>query len=222
MACDKNPEKIQKIFNEIAGYYDRTNNFISLYTHYIIKYFALRELNIKPRSIILDICCGTGDFTKLITKIYPRTRVIGVDFSENMLKLAKHKNPKGVFMLADCLQLPFKEKEFNYVTAGFGLRNIDDRTQAISEIYRVLDFGGQFLHLDFGQHNQFSKIFDHIVPLIAKFLQINSEHYKYLINSKQDFPEPDELIKEFESNGFKLVKRIDYLFGAISIQIMQK
>ena len=222
MVCDKNPQKIQKIFNEIAVYYDRTNNFISLYTHYIIKYFALRELNIKPRSIILDICCGTGDFTKLITKIYPRTRVIGVDFSENMLKLAKHKNPKGVFMLADCLQLPFKEKEFNYVTAGFGLRNINDRTQAISEIYRVLDFGGQFLHLDFGQHNQFSKIFDHIVPVIAKFLQINSEHYKYLINSKQDFPEPDELIKEFESNGFKLVKRIDYLFGAISIQIMQK
>lgn len=222
MVCDKNPENVRNLFNEIAQYYDKTNNFISVFSHYIIKYFALRELNIKPRSLILDVCCGTGDFTRLIAKVSPRSRVIGVDFCENMLKIAKNKNPKGVFVLVDCLELPFKEREFNYVTAGFGLRNIKDRAKAVSEIYRVLDFDGQFLHLDFGIRNSFSKVFDRLVPVVAKCLKINLEHYKYLINSKQEFPEPDELIKEFETHGFKLVKRVDYLFGVISAQIMQK
>lgn len=218
----KNPEKIRNLFNEIAEYYDRTNNFISLFTHYIIKYLALRELKIRPRSMILDVCCGTGDFTKIIKKIYPRTKVIGVDFAQNMLKLAKLKNPQGVFILADCLNLPFKDREFNYVTAGFGLRNIENRTQAIAEIYRVLDFGGQFLHLDFGRHNKISRIFDLIVPNAIKILKINSENYRHLINSKHEFPEPEKLIQEFENQGFKLIKKFDYLFGVIAVQIMQK
>ena len=220
--CDKNPQKVKALFNEIAQYYDKTNNYISFFTHYIIKYLALKELNIKPRSMILDVCCGTGDFTQMINKFYPRVNIIGIDFSQNMIKLAKIKNPNGVFAVADCLNLPFKEREFNYVTASFGLRNIENRKQAISEIYRVLDFGGEFLHVDFGEHNKLSKIFDFIVPIIAKISKINMQHYKYLIDTKNDFPQPDKLIEEFSELGFKFVKRKDYLFGAISIQIMEK
>lgn len=220
--CDKNPQKVKALFNEIAQYYDKTNNYISFFTHYIIKYLALKELNIKPRSMILDVCCGTGDFTQIINKFYPRVNIIGIDFSQNMIKLAKIKNPNGVFAVADCLNLPFKEREFNYVTASFGLRNIENRKQAISEIYRVLDYGGEFLHVDFGEHNKLSKIFDFIVPIIAKISKINIQHYKYLIDTKNDFPQPDKLIEEFSELGFKFVKRKDYLFGAISIQIMEK
>ena len=87
--CDKNPQKVKALFNEIAQYYDKTNNYISFFTHYIIKYLALKELNIKPRSMILDVCCGTGDFTQMINKFYPRVNIIGIDFSQNMIKLAK-------------------------------------------------------------------------------------------------------------------------------------
>ncbi len=220
--CDKNPQKVKNLFNEIAPYYDKTNNYISLFTHYIIKYLALKELNIKPRSMILDVCCGTGDFTKIITKFYPRVNIIGIDFAQNMIKLAKIKNPNGVFAIADCLNLPFKEREFNYVISSFGLRNIENRKQAIAEIYRVLDFGGEFLHVDFGVHNKISKIFDFIVPIITKILKINTQHYKYLIDTKNDFPQPDKLIEEFSELGFKFIKRKDYLFGTISIQIMEK
>lgn len=78
------------------------------------------------------------------------------------------------------------------------------------------------MHLDFGKHNFIGNIFDFIVPVITKILKINTEHYKYLLNSRQDFPEPEELINEFENCGFKFIKRIDYLFGVISVQIMQK
>ncbi|MBD5402126.1 ubiquinone/menaquinone biosynthesis methyltransferase [bacterium] len=222
MKCDKSPEKIKNLFNEIASYYDKVNNFISFGTHYFIKILAVKMLDIQSNTTCLDLCCGTGDFTKIISKFFPKAKVIGLDFSDNMLKLAKKKNPKNVFVHGDCTELPFGDCEFDYITIGFGLRNIQNREKAIAEIYRVLSHGGKFLHLDFGKHNCISKIFDFVVPHIAKFLGINLEHYNYLLSSKEEFPIPEVLIFEFEKEGFKLLKRRDYLFGAISAQVMSK
>lgn len=222
MICDKNPQKIKKMFNEIAPYYDLMNNKISLNTHYLIKMLAIKKLNIKPNSLTLDICCGTGDFSRIINKLYPKTKVIGLDISENMLQIAKSKNPQMVFIQGDCTSLAFKNNEFDYITIGFGLRNIENRTLALSEIYRTLKPEGLFLHLDFGTHNLLSKIFDSIVPLMVKITGKKNEHYKYLLDSKKDFPAPKELMKEFENQGFKFVKRYDYMFGIISAQIMKK
>jgi demethylmenaquinone methyltransferase/2-methoxy-6-polyprenyl-1,4-benzoquinol methylase len=222
MNCDKNPQKIQKMFDEISDYYDMMNNLMSFGTHYLIKFLALKELEIKPRTMIIDLCCGSGDITKLITKFYPRVKIIGIDFSSKMLKLAKIKNPKGVFLHADCTNLPFAEREIDYITMTFGLRNIENRTQALKEIYRVLDFGGEFLHLDFGIKNWTSKIFNFTLPIFAKIFKKDLDAYKYLLCSKEEFPSPDDLIKEFKSHNFKLLKRKDYLFGAISLQILTK
>lgn len=222
MTCDKNPEKIKNIFNEIAHYYDKVNNIISFGTHYIIKYLCVKELDIKPRAMVLDLCCGTGDFTKIINKIFPRAKVIGLDFSQNMLKLAKEKNPKGVFIQADCTSIPFSDKEFQYATSGFGLRNIENREKAIAEIYRILETDGKFLHLDFGNHNKISKVFNVFVLMLCKLFKNNAKNYEYLLESKEEFPTPEELIQEFEQQGFKFLKRKEYLFGTISAQIMQK
>ena len=222
MTPDKNPQKIKNMFDEISIYYDKMNNFISLGSHFIIKFFAIKELNIKPRTNILDLCCGTGDFSQLITRFYPRANIIGLDFSTEMLKLAKKKNPKNTFIYGDCTNLPFKEGEFDYITISFGLRNIENRTQAINEIYRVLEKNGKFLHLDFGFHNAINKLFDYIVNLFAKIFKTNPEAYKYLIQSKNEFPEPEELIKEFEQHGFKCIKICNYMFGTISAQILMK
>ena len=89
---DKDPQKIKNMFDEISAYYDKINNFISLCTHYLIKEKTIKLLNIKPQSTILDLCCGTGDFTKIIHKLHPDTKIIGADFSPEMIKLAKKKN----------------------------------------------------------------------------------------------------------------------------------
>lgn len=222
MSCDKDPKKIKEMFDEISPYYDQMNNKISLGTHYLIKILAIKKLGIKPRSTVLDVCCGTGDFSKIISKISPKTKVIGLDISENMLKLAKHKNPKMCFLKGDCTQLAFKDNEFDYITIGFGLRNIQNRSQALSEIYRTLKPDGKFLHLDFGNSKFIGKIFDILVPIIVKFSGKNSDNYKYLLQSKNEFPTPDELISEFETHGFKYISKQDYLFGIISAQIMKK
>ncbi len=219
---NKDPENIKNMFNEISSYYDEMNNLISLGTHKIIKFLALKNLNIKANTMILDLCCGTGDFTRIITKIQPKARVIGIDNSEKMLKLARIKNPKKAFNIGDCTKLSFKDEEFDYITIGFGLRNIQDRSKAIDEIYRTLKKGGKFLHLDFGKHNFVSNIFGFLVSLIAKFKNVNAQSYQYLLNSKEIYPEPNELISEFCEHGFKFVKRMDFMFGVISAQIMIK
>lgn len=222
MTCDKNPEQIQSMFDDISDYYDKMNNFISFGTHYIIKLLVIKKLQITPHTTILDLCCGTGDFTKIITKLYPRTKIIGADFSQNMLKIAKKKNPKGVFLQADATALPFKDGEFDYITMGFGLRNIENRTNALNEVARVLKNNGKFLHLDFGKHTKISKIFDIFVPFFVKIFRKNDKHYSYLLASKQEFPEPEKLIEEFEQHNFKCIQKCDYLFGTISAQILQK
>lgn len=225
MTIDKNPVKIIQMFDEISGYYDKMNNLISLGTHYLIKKIALKNIKIAQNSYILDLCCGTGDFTQIIGKIAPKSKVIGLDNSVEMLKLAKAKNPNKVFIKGDCTNLPFGENEFDYITIGFGLRNVENRNEALYEIYRTLKHGGKFLHLDFGRHGISGKIFDTIVLFVISIVgrYYNADkNYKYLIQSKNEYPEPDELVKEFETYGFKLLKRQDFLFGAVSYQIMEK
>ncbi len=219
---DKNPQKIKNMFDEISPYYDEMNNLMSLGTHYLIKKDILKKLNIEKHSQILDLCCGTGDFSRIINKLQPSAKVIGLDISSEMLKTAKSKNPSNTFILDDCTNLPFKENEFDYVTIGFGLRNIENHTKALSEIYRVLKPHGKFLHLDFGKHNFAGKIFDFCVPILAKILKKNLSSYSYLISSKNEYPEPDELLIEFENVGLKYVLKRDYIFGAISAQICEK
>lgn len=222
MTCDKDPDKIKNMFDEISDYYDEMNNLISFGTHYIIKYLALKSLKIEPHSDVLDLCCGTGDFSRIISKLTPTSNVIGLDFSDKMIQIAKHKNPKGIFIQGDCTSLPFKDEEFDFITIGFGLRNIQDRKKALSEIYRTLKKEGKFLHLDFGQRNKISNLFNILVPPIVKITGKDAKHYEYLLSSKNEYPNPIDLILEFQQCKLKYLKKYDYLFNTISAQIMQK
>ena len=219
---NKNPERIKKLFNEISDYYDNMNNIISLGLHKVIKTSAVKLLDIKKNSIILDLCCGTGDITKIVNKKNPSSKVIGVDSSYKMIEKAKIKNPDNLFVEGDCTCLPFKDNEFDYTVISFGLRNIEDRTKAITEIYRVLKERGYFLHLDFGEHNFQNRIFDFLLKIIIFILPFLKENYEYLIQSKNDYPVPNELIWEFQREGFILSRKRDYLFGVITVIIMQK
>ncbi len=222
MTISKNPEKIQEMFNIIAERYDRNNTLISLGTHNFIKYMSVKNLEIKSGAKILDSCTGTGDIANLIKIFNPDTEVTGVDFSKNMLDIAKRKFPSVKFIHADCTNLPFEDETFDIVTMSFGLRNIEDYGSALRETYRVLKSGGQFLHLDFGEKNFFSKVFNIIIPPLIKVFYGNFLPYTYLLESKNEFPPPDDLVKLFESYGFKKKFVRNFLFGIISVQIMKK
>ena len=97
MTVSKNPNDIKNMFDEIANYYDRNNNIISLGVHKFVKRAALKHLDIKNNDRILDECAGTGDIAAIIREINPKTDIVGVDFSENMINIARKNILKLLF-----------------------------------------------------------------------------------------------------------------------------
>lgn len=222
MTLDKTPETIHTMFNMIAKKYDLANNIMSFGMQKYCKNSAIKMLDIKSNSNVIDLCCGTGDLSAIIKKFNPDCQITGIDFSENMLKIAKSKHKNIQFWQGDVTNLPYEDNFFDIAVMGFGLRNILNAEKSVEEVYRVLKPNGQFLHLDFGRKNLPSKIYETITPILTKIFTDNPKAYSYLIKSKREFPEPQDLIKDFESKGFKLKKRKDFIFGVISAQLMQK
>jgi len=218
----RKPEEIKSMFNKIAFDYDFLNNLISFYTHFLIKNEAVKQLDIKPDSRILDLCTGSGDLAFIVKKYYPSTKITGVDFSDKMLEIARKKHPDIEFYKGDVTKLEFQNNSFDYVLIGFGFRNILDKEAVLSEIQRVLDDNGKFLHLDFGEKNFISKTADFLILFMAKLFSRNFQAYKYLIESKKEFFTPLELIKFVEKFDFKLEKRKDFLFKVISCEVFKK
>jgi len=222
MKLDKSPQTIQTMFNVISDKYDFINKLISFGTQSIIKQSCINLLKVKPYSNVLDLCTGTGDMSRFVKKNQPKANVIGIDFSEKMIEIAKNKNNNINYFLGDVTNLPFSDNMFDYAIMSFGLRNILNSEKAIDEVYRILKPNGLFLHLDFGEKNCLNRLFDTIVPHITGIFTENKYAYDYLINSKRQFLVPDDLIKDFESKGFVLKIKKNFIFNTISCQIMEK
>ena len=222
MTTDKTPNTIKTMFDVLAQKYDFMNNIISLGLHEYIKKESVRLLEIKPDFDVIDLCSGTGDLALIVKNKYPNTKVTGIDFSENMVKIAKAKGNDILFLQGDVTNLPFPDGSFDVVMIGFGLRNIQNAERAVEEAYRILKCDGQFMHLDFGEKNIFGLFFNILVLIFAKIFSKNYSAYSYLIKSKREFLQPEDLIKDFEKKGFKFKIRKDFLFGVISCQVMKK
>ncbi|MBE7705733.1 MAG: ubiquinone/menaquinone biosynthesis methyltransferase [Cyanobacteria bacterium SIG30] len=221
---DKISAKIQQMFDDIAFKYDFLNDLISFKFHKTIKTNAFKKLNLNENSKVIDLCTGTGDVAYILKKMQPSAEIYGLDFSKNMLSIAKKRyGDKINFVFGDCLDIPFEDSFFDAVSISFGLRNIENEEKAIGEIYRILKCNGRFAHLDFARLNPlFDFFFDKITILIAKIFSKNSYAYKYLVESKNEFKKPKDLIKLFEQNGFKFICQKNFLFGTLSVQIMEK
>ena len=214
--------EIQKMFDEIAPKYDFMNNIISFGTHKIIKSLAVKKIRLQNNSKALDLCCGTGDIANLIAKRKDVESVVGVDFSDKMLEMAKKKNShlKIEYIKADCTKLPFEDNSFDVITMFFGLRNIEDKDAVLKEIKRVLKQDGQFVHMDFGCGNFLANfIFEKFTPVLAKFFSNNAESYKYLTASKKEFFMPSELTKYMADKDFTRHSEYNFLFSVINVQI---
>src|SRR6516162_6569340 len=86
-------EYVLRQFDRIAANYDLTNDLISLCLHRLWKRRAIEALALKPGGIYLDVCCGTGDLALAIAlRLSNSGRVVGIDFSQNMLDLAKRRS----------------------------------------------------------------------------------------------------------------------------------
>lgn len=219
---EKNPKEIRRMFDKISHQYDLMNDILSCFSHIKVKTQAIEALNLKDNIKVLDLCCGTGDLGHIIKKKYPKTQVIGVDFSRNMLKIASRKNKNIEYYEADATNLSFADDYFDCVVMGFGLRNIQEPENALCEIYRVLKREGKFLHLDFDKQGKYIRLYDKIMPYILRLFAKDLTPYKYLLNSKNEFYSNDELIEFFEDNKFGFVSYNKTKFDMISYQVMKK
>lgn len=227
---EKKPPFIKSLFNSISKDYDRLNNIMTFGLHKKIKKGVIAELNSVQPLKILDLCTGTGDLAGMLKEKFPQAHITGVDFSPEMLNMARNKwkkYPDIEFLETDCSQLPFEDESFDLCVISFGLRNVENISKVLGEIYRVLKSGGIFINLDLGKPNKFFNFFLEPymylwVSFLGKFFHGDETPYKYLAVSNETFPSQKELAKIFEKTGFLNIKNKNHLFGQIASQICKK
>ena len=224
---DASPEqgKIQRMFDDISGSYDRLNDLMTAGLHHRWRDMGVMLAGVGPGSAALDVCCGTGDFAFALRRVVgPEGRVIGIDISDEMLKVAREKSGRNQlwveFVNGDVLELPFGDGEFDACTVGFGIRNVPDIERAFGEMRRVCRPNGRVICLEITQpqmpvFKQFYGLwFNHAVPVLGRLAAGDESAYTYLPESVKRFPAPEELKAIMQSAGLRNV-RYQLLAGGI-------
>ncbi|WP_226579341.1 demethylmenaquinone methyltransferase [Halobacillus litoralis] len=227
-------ERVHHVFEKIYNRYDSMNSIISFQQHRLWRKDVMKRMNVRPGDTTLDVCCGTGDWTMtLADEVGPEGKVIGLDFSENMLSVGiKKKLAKRIkqveFQHGNAMDLPFEDNQFDFVTIGFGLRNVPDYKQVLQEMYRVVKPGGKVVCLETSQPTNpvFKKLyyfyFGNIMPLFGKLFAKSYQEYSWLHESAKDFPGNKELKTMFEDVGFTRVTVKSYTGGVAAMHMGQK
>jgi demethylmenaquinone methyltransferase/2-methoxy-6-polyprenyl-1,4-benzoquinol methylase len=216
------------MFDRIAGVYDLMNTAMTAGMHHRWRERSADRAALAPGESALDVCCGTGDLAlELRRRVGPSGRVVGCDFSEPMLELAREKSDRlGMsdveFERADALDLPYRDGSFDAVTVGFGARNLADLPSGIAETTRVLRPGGRLVILEITQPRRpplsyfYGLWFDRLVPALGTIAG-DSAAYSYLPESVRSFPPPEGLAALMEAAGLERIRWLILAGGIIAI-----
>jgi demethylphylloquinol methyltransferase len=230
--------QVQQLFNQIAPMYDRLNDWLSLGQHRVWKKMAIAWTNPKAGDTFLDLCCGSGDVALMLAKKISGNnktgRVFGVDFSESQLAIARkrtealpHLKPYLTWQQGNALDLEFPDCTFDGATISYGLRNVIDIPQCLSELHRVLKVGAVVSILDFHrpqnpQTQQFQNFYlNNLVVPIAKIWNMEQE-YRYLLPSIARFPHGSDQVKLAIAAGFSEATHYPIVSGLMGILVLRK
>jgi demethylmenaquinone methyltransferase / 2-methoxy-6-polyprenyl-1,4-benzoquinol methylase len=220
--------QVRTMFDRIAGTYDLMNTAMTAGMHHRWRARATERTGLQPGDSALDACCGTGDLAlELARRVGPRGTVVGCDFSEPMLQIARRKAaerglPQTRFEWADALELPYDDASFEAVTVGFGVRNLSDLDRGFAELTRVLKPGGRLVILEITQPRRrplstfYSLWFDRAVPLLGA-LAGDRGAYTYLPQSVKRFPAPQALAAMMAAAGLSAIRYLLLAGGIIAI-----
>ncbi|MYL19424.1 demethylmenaquinone methyltransferase [Halobacillus litoralis] len=227
-------ERVHHVFEKIYERYDSMNSIISFQQHRLWRRDVMKRMNVQPGDTALDVCCGTGDWTMALAEaVGSNGKVTGLDFSENMLSVGIKKKLAGrvrqvEFLHGNAMALPFEDDQFDFVTIGFGLRNVPDYQQVLREMFRVVKPGGKVVCLETSQPtNPFFKrmyylYFGNIMPLFGRIFARSYQEYSWLHESAKDFPGKKELKMMFEEAGLSNVIVKSYTGGVAAMHMGEK
>jgi demethylmenaquinone methyltransferase / 2-methoxy-6-polyprenyl-1,4-benzoquinol methylase len=220
------------MFDRIAGLYDRMNTVMTAGLHHQWRRRAADLADLSPGSRALDVATGTGDLAfELALRVSPGGEVVGSDFSERMLSLAREKalgRAAGAagsavrFESANAMALPYCDDEFDAATVAFGARNFTDLEQGIREMARVVRPGGTVVILEITTPHkpplsQFFRLwFDHVVPAIGRVAG-DAQAYSYLPSSVRRFPGPEGLAAAMVRSGLGSIRYVLTAGGIIAL-----
>ena len=218
--------QVEKMFDNIAGNYDKLNHILSMDIDKSWRRKAVKEIVSGNPLTILDVACGTGDFSIAIAReAAPGSHVTGLDLSEGMMEIGREKvSASGLdgtvsMEQGDCEQMNFPDGTFDRVSAAFGVRNFEHLEKGLREMLRVLKPGGKTVILELSVPGNpvlrflYKLYFLHVLPAVGGKVSGDKAAYRYLPASVLRFPKPKEFARIMENCGFERVQVKSFTFG---------
>jgi demethylmenaquinone methyltransferase / 2-methoxy-6-polyprenyl-1,4-benzoquinol methylase len=223
---DKQAVDVAKMFDTVAKRYDLVNDVLSLGQARLWRRAVMQAVNPAVGEKVLDLAAGTGTSSQ---PFHERgADVIACDFSLGMLEVGKKRLPHLNFVAGDAMNLPFADNTFDAVTISFGLRNIQDPTRGLAEMWRVTKPGGRLVICEFSRpvwkplRKLYLEYLMKALPAIAKKISSNPESYVYLAESIQQWPSQKNLGQTIASVGWDRVTWKNLTFGIVALHIASK
>jgi demethylmenaquinone methyltransferase / 2-methoxy-6-polyprenyl-1,4-benzoquinol methylase len=231
----KQPERIAGMFDAIAPRYDFLNRVLSAGLDQRWRAQAIAALRLQPADVLLDVCTGTADVAlSALASSTPPARIVGVDFSREMLRLGLAKTRRArrgsrlLLAEGDATALPLADGAADAATIAFGIRNVQRPDVACRELARVLRPGGRLAVLEFGlpASPRFRAMYlwyaRKVLPVIGRAVSRHQSAYAYLPQSVGQFPPPEEFGQVLQSCGFPHVEVVPLTLGIVYLYVAQR
>ncbi|MGH9158958.1 MAG: bifunctional demethylmenaquinone methyltransferase/2-methoxy-6-polyprenyl-1,4-benzoquinol methylase UbiE [Vicinamibacteraceae bacterium] len=223
----KRPQEIAGMFDAIAGRYDLLNHLLSAGLDLYWRARAVAALRLTGSEVVLDLCTGTCDLALGLCRPRGARRVVGVDFSAEMLRVGlakvrtKGKERRVPLLRGDAMRIPLADASVDAVTMAFGLRNVETPVVALAEVARVLRPGGRIAILEFGAprlpvvRSLYLWYFRHVLPRVGRLVSRHGSAYTYLPASVDAFAPPEQVAATIESQGLSAVRIVQLSLGIV-------
>jgi demethylmenaquinone methyltransferase/2-methoxy-6-polyprenyl-1,4-benzoquinol methylase len=224
---DERAKYVQGMFTRIAKRYDLMNRLMTGGQDVRWRKRVIELARLDDNASLLDLGTGTGDLAREALSAFPKARIVGADFTLEMMRVGRRAGPLD-FSTADALRLPFSDLSFDAVVSGFLMRNVVDLQKALEEQYRILKHGGRIVILDTTRPKKhlllpFIRLHMHfVIPTLGGLLTGSRDAYRYLPETTEGFVTAEDMAARMAKAGFEKIGFQRLMFGTIAIHWSEK